>query len=104
MEKELKFKILNKDDYSKIVNIVQNRYETTISLQKNYYYDTENMLLLKNDFILRVRIELEKVIITFKTQKNVKDGYFVSDETEEFSQIDEFEKTPQFHPIQNIHL
>ncbi len=91
MEKELKLKILNKDDYLKIAKTVQDKYDAAISLQKNFYYDTENMMLLKNKSILRARIEKDKVIITFKKQKEVKDGYFISEEIEETAQIGELE-------------
>ena len=90
MEKELKYKIETEEDYIKITNVLKNQYRYDGLVQENYYYDTKDMFLLKNGSILRARIEGNKVIITFKTLKNNKDGYFISDEIESITDIDKF--------------
>ena len=82
MEKELKYKLLSESDYNKLRDYLDNKTSGTILHQKNYYYDTEEMLLLKHNAILRARIENERAIITFKQQKGKKQGYFISDEIE----------------------
>ena len=82
MEKELKYKLLSESDYNKLREYLDKESSGTILQQKNFYYDTEEMLLLKHNAILRARIENEKVIITFKQQKGKKQGYFISDEIE----------------------
>ena len=92
MEKELKYKILNEDDYIDVFNALKKKSRFTVSIQENHYYDTENMLLLMNNSILRGRIEQEKVLITFKKQKDVNDGYFVSEEIEEICNLGTFQK------------
>ena len=92
MEKELKYKILNEDDYIDVFDALKKKSKFTVSIQENHYYDTENMLLLMNNSILRGRIEQEKVLITFKKQKDVNDGYFVSEEMEEICDLSTFQK------------
>ena len=92
MEKELKYKILNEDDYIDVFNALKKKSKFTVSIQENHYYDTENMLLLMNNSILRGRIEQEKVLITFKKQKDVNEGYFVSEEIEEICDLGTFQK------------
>jgi len=92
MEKELKYKILNEDDYINVFDTLKKKSKFTVSIQENHYYDTESMLLLMNNSILRVRIEKEGVLITFKKQKDVSDGYFVSEETEGICDLDTFQK------------
>lgn len=89
MEKELKLKILDVKDYEKIVRNFEN--QSDISIQENYYYDTEDMVLLKNDSVLRARIEKGKVLITFKNLKNEIDGYFISEEIEDMTSYEEFQ-------------
>lgn len=90
MEKELKYRIETEEDYIKITNVLKNQYRCDVLLQENYYYDTKGMLLLKSGSILRARVEFNKVIITFKTLKSNKDGYFISDEIESMTDIDKF--------------
>ena len=82
MELELKYKLLGESDYNKLRDYLDNKTSGIILNQKNFYYDTEDMLLIKNNAILRARIENEKVIITFKQQKEKKQGFFISDEIE----------------------
>lgn len=92
MEKELKYKILNENDYIDVFNTLKKKSRFTVSIQENHYYDTEDMLLLMNNSILRGRIEQEKVLITFKKQKDVNDGYFVSEEIEGICDLGTFQK------------
>jgi len=92
MEKELKYKILNEDDYRDVFKTLKKKSRFTVSIQENHYYDTEDMLLLMNNSILRGRIEQEKVLVTFKKQKDVNDGYFVSEENEEICDLGTFQK------------
>ena len=88
MEKELKLKLLHKEDYQKIADAFKDECE--IVLQKNYYYDTDKMHLLRNDSVLRARVEKETVIMTFKTLKEKKNGYFISNEKEELCFYEDF--------------
>jgi uncharacterized protein YjbK len=90
MEKELKYKIETGEDYIKITNVLKNQYRCDELVQENYYYDTKDMLLLKNGSILRSRVEYNKVIITFKTLKSNKEGYFISDEIENITDVGKF--------------
>ena len=82
MELELKYKLLGESDYNKLRDYLDNKTSGMLLQQRNFYYDTEDMLLIKNNAILRARIENEKVIITFKQQKGKKQGFFISDEIE----------------------
>ena len=82
MERELKFKLQDKSDYQKIREYLDKKYPYEILHQENYYYDTVDMSLLENNAVLRVRVEGENAIITFKRQKEKRDGYFISDENE----------------------
>lgn len=93
MEKELKFKILNEDDYIKISDALKEKSKfNELVIQENYYYDTENMLLLMKNSVLRARVIQESVLITLKEQRGVKDGYFVSEETGQICSLGSFQK------------
>lgn len=91
MELELKYKLSAESDYYKLRSYLDAHYSGVILLQKNYFYDTENMLLIKHNAVLRVRVQNKKVIITFKEQKEKKEGYFISDEIENTVSLEEIE-------------
>lgn len=89
METELKYKLIHESDYTTLRTHLENESPGITLHQKNYYYDTEEMHLLKHNAILRARIENEKVVMTFKQQKDKKAGYFVSDEIENNASLDD---------------
>ena len=75
IEKEIERKyILSEDKYKSIIDLLSSEYKFDKVTQINYYYDTIDFQLFKNDETLRVRQKNDKLKLEYKYGKKIKDS------------------------------
>ena len=80
MEREIKFKLPLKRDHQKLLDNLPDG-EGTVS-QINYYFDTQDLQLFRNNNVFRLRKEKGSNILTHKKGISMEDGYFQAFEEE----------------------
>jgi uncharacterized protein YjbK len=82
-EKELKL-VLSESEYNLLIShLKENAKAGQVLKQRNTYFDTRDMDLLRRGDMLRLRDENGSRILTLKQRASCDDGYFVCNEKEE---------------------
>jgi len=81
IEKEIERKaILTKEQYESLLGKIVDK-PVTKKVQINYYYDTDDYILLSNDETLRVRQIEDKLELQYKYNKKIESGVRISNES-----------------------
>lgn len=82
-ERELKYRLLEREDYERLVRADDLGRRSPARRQENYYFDTADLRLLKAGAMLRLRRE-ETLRLTFKQggESQAMEGYFDAVEVE----------------------
>ncbi len=81
-EKEIEYKFLvSKEDFNRFLSYFDTQGNSAVrKIQINYYYDTDDNMLNKNDVTVRVRLEQDKLKCQIKKHTNTSMALFFSDE------------------------
>ena len=81
-EKEIEYKFLvSKEDFNRFLSYFDTQGNSAVrKIQINYYYDTDDNMLNKNDVTVRVRLEQDKLKFQIKKHTNTSMALFFSDE------------------------
>lgn len=81
-EKEIEYKFLvSEEDFNQFLSYFDTQGNNAVrKIQINYYYDTDDNMLNKNDITVRVRQEQDKLKWQIKKHTNTHMALFFSDE------------------------